>query len=108
MPMVMACVEGVAFAMRVCSESATTRVRDANGVPGYRLKASAVRWVGGDGTKGADDPLRRRLESEAVARVNPFFRDLYRDLARGYAGMIAGGVFKPGDVIRLKDPPTTK
>ena len=67
----------------------TQAVEDANGVPGYRLKASAVRWVGGDGTKGADDPLRRRLESEAVARVNPFFRDLYRDVAVGLAGLHA-------------------
>lgn len=58
-------------------------------MPGYRLKASSVRWVGGDGTKGADDPLRRRLESEAVARVNPFFRDLYRDTAVGLAGLHA-------------------
>ncbi len=62
---------------------------DANGVPGYRLKASGVRWVGGDGTKGADDPLRRRLESEAVARVNPFFRDLYRDVAVSLTGLHA-------------------
>ena len=62
---------------------------DANGTKGYRLRAAAVRWVGGDGTKGADDPLRRRLESEAVARVNPFFRDLYRDVALGLAGLHA-------------------
>jgi len=67
----------------------TQVVTDANGVPGYRLKASSVRWVGGDGTKGADDPLRRRLESEAVARVNPFFRDLYRDVALGLTGLHA-------------------
>ncbi|MEW6155388.1 MAG: DEAD/DEAH box helicase [Actinomycetota bacterium] len=62
---------------------------DANGVPGYRLKASALRWAPGDGTKGADDPLRRRLESEAVARVNPFFRDLYREVGLSLAGMYA-------------------
>ncbi|MDP9418658.1 MAG: DEAD/DEAH box helicase [Actinomycetota bacterium] len=64
-------------------------VEDTNGVPGYRLKASAVRWRGGEGTRGADDPLRRRLEPEAVARVNPFFRDLYRDVAVGLAGLHA-------------------
>ncbi|MGI8984357.1 MAG: DEAD/DEAH box helicase, partial [Acidimicrobiales bacterium] len=62
---------------------------DANGKPGYRLKAAAVRWQYGDGTKGADDPLRRRLESEAVARVNPFFRDLYRDVGLSLAGLHA-------------------
>jgi ATP-dependent helicase YprA (DUF1998 family) len=63
--------------------------RDDNGTPGYRLKASAVRWEGGDGTKGADDPLRRRMESEALPRVNPFFRDLYREVALGLAGLHA-------------------
>ncbi|MEZ5181522.1 MAG: helicase-related protein [Acidimicrobiales bacterium] len=62
---------------------------DSNGTPGYRLRASTVRWTVGDGTKGADDPLRRRLDSEAVARVNPFFRDLYRDVAVGLAGLHA-------------------
>lgn len=67
----------------------TEVVTDTNDVPGYRLKAAAVRWVAGDGTKGADDPLRRRLDSEAVARVNPFFRDLYRDVAVGLAGLYA-------------------
>ena len=63
--------------------------RDTNGTPGYRLKASAVRWEAGDGTKGADDPLRRRMESEALPRVNPFFRDLYREVALGLAGLHA-------------------
>jgi superfamily II DNA/RNA helicase len=67
----------------------TQVANDANGVPGYRLKAASVRWVRGDGTKGADDPLRRRLDSEQVARVNPFFRDLYRDVAVGLAGLHA-------------------
>jgi superfamily II DNA/RNA helicase len=62
---------------------------DSNGVPGYRLRASAVRWTVGDGTKGADDPIRRRLDPETVARVNPFFRDLYRDVAVGLAGLHA-------------------
>src|SRR5690606_30689731 len=62
---------------------------DANGVKGYRLRASVVRWLLGDGTKGADDPLRRRLESEAITRVNPFFRDLYRDTAIRLAGLHA-------------------
>src|SRR5205807_2872368 len=38
MPMVMACVAGVRFTARVSALSATTRVRDVNGVPGS-LKA---------------------------------------------------------------------
>ena len=56
---------------------------------GYRLKASAVRWIPGDGTRGADDPLRKTLDSETVARVNPFFRDLYRSVAVELAGLRA-------------------
>ncbi|HVX69716.1 MAG TPA: DEAD/DEAH box helicase, partial [Mycobacteriales bacterium] len=62
---------------------------DNDGVPGYRLKASGLRWVAGDGTKGADDPLRRSVDAEAVARVNPFFCHLYRDLAATLAGLQA-------------------
>jgi hypothetical protein len=65
------------------------RVAEADGVPGYRLKASGLRWVAGDGTKGADDPLRRSLDSESVARVNPFFVGLYRDVAATLAGLHA-------------------
>ncbi len=55
----------------------------------YRLRAAALRWIAGDGTSGAPDPLRRAYQGEARARVNPFFRDLYRDLAAGFAGMHA-------------------
>lgn len=66
-----------------------TAVLDADGGPGYRLKASALRWVAGDGTKGADDPLRKSVDAEAVARVNPFFLALYRDLAASLAGLQA-------------------
>ena len=56
---------------------------------GYRLRASSIRWVGGDGTKGATDALRKHLDNEAVARVNPFFRDLYRDVAMSLTGLMA-------------------
>jgi hypothetical protein len=66
-----------------------TIVADFDGVPGYRLKASAIRWVTGDGAKGAEDPLRKSLNSEAVARVNPFFRALYGDVASSLKGLQA-------------------
>lgn len=61
----------------------------ADGTPGYRIKASALVWLPGDGTQGVQDPLRKTLDSETTARVNPFFRDLYRDVARGLAGLHA-------------------
>ncbi|NQW71112.1 MAG: DUF1998 domain-containing protein, partial [Actinobacteria bacterium] len=60
-----------------------------DGTKGYRIKASALVWLPGDGAKGAEDPLRKSLDSEAVARVNPFFRDLYRDVALTLTGMHA-------------------
>ncbi len=56
---------------------------------GYRLRASAIRWLPGDGTKGAVDALRIDLDPEAGARVNPFFRRLYSEVARELTGMQA-------------------
>ena len=66
-----------------------TQVDNLDEVPGYRVKASAIIWRPGDGTKGAEDPLRRSFDSETTARVNPFFRDLYRDVAVKLAGLHA-------------------
>ena len=57
--------------------------------PEYRIRAAALRWHPGDGRAGAPDPLRRAYQGEAQARVNPFFRDLYRDLSTSFAGMHA-------------------
>lgn len=56
---------------------------------GYRLRAAMIRWLPGDGTRGATDALRKSLNPEAVTRVNPFFRDLYRDVATSLLGMLA-------------------
>ena len=58
-------------------------------VPEYRINAAALRWLPGDGATGASDPLRKAFSGEETARVNPFFRDLYVELARGYSGMRA-------------------
>jgi superfamily II DNA/RNA helicase len=65
------------------------RTQEQNLGPGYRLKASALVWTAGDGVQGADDPLRRTLDSEAVARVNPFFLTLYTEVAASLAGLHA-------------------
>ena len=62
---------------------------EVTGAPGYRLKASALLWRAGDGKRGAEDPLRRSVDPEAGARVNPFFRDLYRDIALTLTGLHA-------------------
>ncbi len=62
------------------SSGLLTRIDGKDG-PDYRLRAGALRWMPGDGENGAPDPLRRTFQGEATARVNPFFRDLYVDLA---------------------------
>ena len=56
---------------------------------GYQLKAASIRWTLGDGTHGAEDPIRKQFDSEAIARVNPFFVSLYRSVGVGLAGMFA-------------------
>jgi superfamily II DNA/RNA helicase/very-short-patch-repair endonuclease len=59
------------------------------GVPGYRLKASAIVWRAGTGEQGAEDPLHKIVEADSHVRVNPFFRDLYRDVAADLVGLQA-------------------
>ena len=66
-----------------------TQIGDRDGIPGYRLKAAAIRWVAGDGSKATDDPLRKSYDADAVARVNPFFRDLYERVATTLRGLQA-------------------
>ncbi|MDQ3455403.1 MAG: hypothetical protein M3513_08095 [Actinomycetota bacterium] len=57
--------------------------------PAYRLNPAALTWQAGAGHFAAADPLRRTFQGEETARVNPFFRDLYRGLAADYAGLHA-------------------
>ncbi len=83
--------EAIASMFRVLERCGTlvAVVEPETGPRGYRLKASALRWVAGDGTKGAEDPLRRTFDTESTSRVNPFFRDLYRDISASLAGLHA-------------------
>jgi superfamily II DNA/RNA helicase len=64
-------------------------VSPAEGGPGYRIKASSLRWLGGDGDTAAPDPLRKTIDPNQGARVNAFFRDLYRDSAAELTGLHA-------------------
>jgi len=56
---------------------------------GYRLDASALLWRVDKGEHGAEDRVRKTLSADAATRVNPFFRDLYRDTSHLLAGMRA-------------------
>jgi superfamily II DNA/RNA helicase len=62
---------------------------DENDVPGYRLRAAVIHWIVGNGISGAEDRVRRTLDNEEGPRVNPFFRDLYRDMAATLSGLRA-------------------
>lgn len=64
-------------------------IAPGDGGPGYRLKASALRWLAGDGLAAAPDPLRKTIDPNQAARVNEFFRDLYRDNAAELTGLHA-------------------
>jgi len=74
---------------RVLTEAGVLARTEGVDGPQFRINAGALRWQAGDGRAGAPDPLRKAFSGEETARVNPFFCDLYRDLARGYAGMLA-------------------
>ncbi len=67
----------------------TVAVQPRDSSPGYRLKASALSWRVGDGITGTPDPVRTVLDDETSARVNPYFRDLYRDSAAAWSGLFA-------------------
>jgi hypothetical protein len=60
-----------------------------NDVPGYRLRAAVIHWQAGNGLSGAEDRVRRTLDNEEGPRVNPFFRELYREVAATLSGLRA-------------------
>jgi ATP-dependent helicase YprA (DUF1998 family) len=58
-------------------------------IGGYRLRSDALLWQAGDGKAGAEDRVRKQLSGEVGARVNTFFRDLYRETSHLLAGLQA-------------------
>jgi len=62
---------------------------DANGVVGYQVPAAALLWAAGDGTKPFHDPIRMPQLGEGGGRTNPFFVELYREVAREALGVHA-------------------
>lgn len=63
---------------------------DEDGVPGYQLAASAMRWRAGDGTRACHDPIRIPSPREDGGRTNPYFIDFYRGVAADGQGFSAG------------------
>ena len=66
-----------------------TQVTGDRGNSGYRLLAPAILWTRGDGTSAMRDPVRKALTADSDARVNPFFRSLYTDMASSLRGLHA-------------------
>jgi superfamily II DNA/RNA helicase len=62
---------------------------DDDDAAGYRLRAAVIHWHKGSGLSGAEDRVRRTLDNEEGPRVNPFFRDLYKDVATTLSGLRA-------------------
>ncbi|MFJ2020599.1 DEAD/DEAH box helicase [Streptomyces nodosus] len=62
---------------------------DRDGSLGHQLRSSALRWLPGDGSRPEPDPVRKVTDEDADVRVNPYFRDLYRDGASGLTGIQA-------------------
>jgi superfamily II DNA/RNA helicase len=62
---------------------------DGDDAAGYRLRAAVIHWSKGTGLSGAEDRVRRTLDNEDGPRVNPFFRDLYQDVATTLSGLRA-------------------
>ena len=56
-------------------------------MPGYQLKASALQWVTGDGTRSFHDPIRVPQEMEEGGRTNPFFVAFSQTLAVQAVGL---------------------
>ncbi|WP_134661943.1 MULTISPECIES: protein kinase [unclassified Amycolatopsis] len=56
---------------------------------GYRVRSVALVWKAGTGEVGAHDPLARTYATGEGPRVNPFFRELYRDAAGALGGLVA-------------------
>jgi ATP-dependent helicase YprA (DUF1998 family) len=60
-----------------------------DGVPGFRINASAILWTARDEQYGVPDALRRTFSAADGPRVNPYFKQLYKSVADSFAGLKA-------------------
>jgi ATP-dependent helicase YprA (DUF1998 family)/very-short-patch-repair endonuclease len=62
---------------------------DEDGVPGYQLAASAMRWRAGDGSRAYHDPIRIPSLPADGGRTNPYFIGFYKGVAADGQGLEA-------------------
>ena len=60
-----------------------------DGIPGYQVAASAMRWLAGEGTEAFHDPIRVPNPPADGGRTNEFFVDFYRKVAGQLQGLEA-------------------
>lgn len=63
--------------------------RGENDVAGYRLKAAAMIWKPGDGTRSFHDPIRMPQRPDEGGRPNEFFVNFYKSVAASLVGLQA-------------------
>ena len=68
---------------------AVAEPEDGDGVPGYQLQASAMRWFAGDGQEPFLDPIRTP-DLPVSGEANRFFVEFYRNVASTLRGVEAG------------------
>ena len=61
-------------------------IKGQNNRTGYQIKSSLVEWRSAPGEFRAPDPIRG---NQKQGRINPFFKELYAETARGLIGMEA-------------------
>ncbi|HEX5501081.1 MAG TPA: DEAD/DEAH box helicase, partial [Thermomicrobiales bacterium] len=62
---------------------------DDRDVPGYQVKASALRWLAGDGSAPFHDPIRVPSLPDTARQANAFFVQYYRLVALALRGIQA-------------------
>ncbi|MGW7412464.1 DEAD/DEAH box helicase [Streptomyces sp. NPDC054863] len=62
---------------------------ERDGSLGHQVRASALRWLPGDGLTPEPDPLRKVSDPGAKPQINTYFRDLYRETAAELVGIEA-------------------
>ena len=62
------------------------QIKGPNKRTGYQIKSSLIEWRSAPGESRAPDPIRG---NQTEGRVNPFFRRLYEETAKGLVGLEA-------------------
>ena len=74
---------------------------------GYQVNAAAMVWRAGEGVQGFHDPIRLPRLPETGIPTNPFFVDLYREIAYEFRGMSTMSVSEGDGRVYQEAPGST-